>query len=172
MDETLTLPDEAILVWRGSELVTDLSELMWKRVVLAAERLKTKIQRNLSLHKSRDLGPSKPGQYPGIDTGRLRQSIRVELHEAEFYAKVGTDLDYGLWLEYGTQGGKVITAKGKALRWFDWASGTWRFAKSVTQGKIEGRSYLRRTLVEMEPELQQVFNSPIPAKTGVLERAA
>lgn len=44
---------------------------------------------------------SAPGEPPNTDTGRLAGSVRVVLSETS--ADVGTDLDYGRYLEFGTQ---------------------------------------------------------------------
>ena len=43
---------------------------------------------------------SAPGQYPASDTGRLMGSIDTELTPTE--ARVGTNLFYGPYLEFGT----------------------------------------------------------------------
>ena len=44
---------------------------------------------------------SAPGDPPAVDTGRLRQSIRAEI--AGNVGLVGTDLEYGKKLEFGTR---------------------------------------------------------------------
>lgn len=44
---------------------------------------------------------SAPGQPPNTDTGRLAGSVRVVVSAAT--AEVGTDLEYGRYLEFGTQ---------------------------------------------------------------------
>ena len=48
--------------------------------------------------------PSPPGGPPGVDTGRLRTSITHEVEETinEIVGRVGTNLDYAIFLEYGT----------------------------------------------------------------------
>lgn len=56
-------------------------------------------------------GPSAPGQPPGQETGQLKQSITYNLTGAK--ARIGTNLVYGRWLEYGVA---AITPKnGRAL---------------------------------------------------------
>lgn len=47
---------------------------------------------------------SAPGEPPAVDFGRLRASINrlVEREFAVWVGEVGTDLDYGFWLEFGT----------------------------------------------------------------------
>ena len=44
---------------------------------------------------------SAPGDPPAVDTGRLRQSVRYEIAPA--VGLVGTDLDYGKKLQFGTR---------------------------------------------------------------------
>lgn len=48
--------------------------------------------------------PSAPGSPPNVDTGRLRSSITHDLSvDAQgIVARVGTDVEYGLYLEVGT----------------------------------------------------------------------
>lgn len=43
---------------------------------------------------------SAPGEAPNTDTGRLVGSVRVD--QQEHFADVGTDLQYGKFLEFGT----------------------------------------------------------------------
>jgi hypothetical protein len=45
---------------------------------------------------------SAPGEAPRRQTGGLRDSLRVELAPDRLSARVGTDLDYGADLEFGT----------------------------------------------------------------------
>ena len=42
---------------------------------------------------------SKPGEYPHADTTRLMKDVFWELQEENLLVRVGTTLDYGLWLE-------------------------------------------------------------------------
>ncbi len=48
-------------------------------------------------------GASRPGEPPRVDTGRLRDSIFARARAGGLSAEVGTDLDYGAQLEFGTQ---------------------------------------------------------------------
>ena len=45
---------------------------------------------------------SSPGAPPHKDTGNLHDSITSEVDAGQMTARVGTDLDYGLFLEVGT----------------------------------------------------------------------
>jgi HK97 gp10 family phage protein len=44
---------------------------------------------------------SEPGEPPRVQTGRLRSSITHRM-ESETEALVGTNVEYGFWLEFGT----------------------------------------------------------------------
>ncbi len=48
-------------------------------------------------------GASRPGEPPRLDSGRLRDSIFARVSADGLSAEVGTDLDYGAQLEFGTQ---------------------------------------------------------------------
>lgn len=67
------------------------------RLDLAAEEVKNHIVRKLREHKTRVEGPSKVGEYPHADTGRLSQGIFIEAEEMS--RKVVAAADYGLVLE-------------------------------------------------------------------------
>ena len=47
--------------------------------------------------------PSSPGEPPRRQSGQLRDSLRTEIAPGRPSAAVGTDLDYGAHLEFGTQ---------------------------------------------------------------------
>jgi len=48
--------------------------------------------------------PSRPGKPPHVDTGRLRASITYEIDRSLFsiIGRVGTNVEYGRYLELGT----------------------------------------------------------------------
>ena len=46
---------------------------------------------------------SSPGQPPAVATGRLRQSVSTEITEGGKVGAVGTNIDYGRMLEFGTK---------------------------------------------------------------------
>lgn len=45
---------------------------------------------------------SEPGEPPRKQTGRLRASVAHEVDRQRLIARVGTNVDYGRWLELGT----------------------------------------------------------------------
>jgi hypothetical protein len=151
----------ATLTWRGDELADAVRAEMVRRLELAGAMVQAQVQRNVST-SARTGGPSSPGEYPHADTGRLRNSIFYEVDEAALLVIIGTPLKYGLYLEYGTSGGRVVKAPaGKTLSWVG-RDGSRMFAKTVRVGPIAPRSYLRRTAQEMEGKLQALFTKPIP----------
>lgn len=119
------MDNKPIIRWHGgSQKITGALEAeVRKRVALAAESLKGQVQKNLSV-SARSAGPSKPGEFPHADTGRLRQNVFWGWL-TKTSAKVGTNLWYGLHHEMDT-----------------------------------GRSYLRRTLFEMQNKIKQILTTP------------
>lgn len=131
-----------------------------KRLMLICEFVKTRVQRNISV-SSRAAGPSKEGEFPHAITSRLRNSIFWRVDEKTMTGIVGTPLFYGVWLEFGTAGGKVIEpVQAKALSWIDPATGERRFAKRVITRGMKPRSFLRRTLFESKPQIKMILNRP------------
>lgn len=53
--------------------------------------------------KKRVVLASKPGDPPNTDTGRLVQSIKFDFQDGGLTGRVGTNLKYGAWLEFGTK---------------------------------------------------------------------
>jgi len=53
--------------------------------------------------RSRVVNASKPGNPPNTDTGRLVQSIKFDFEDGGLTGRVGTNLRYGAWLEFGTK---------------------------------------------------------------------
>jgi phage gpG-like protein len=146
----------ASITIRAERFTDELKKKLERRIKLAAEKVKTQVQKNIS-QPTRAIGPSKPGDFPHADTGRLRNTIFWRM-DGELRAIVGTNLIYGLWLEYGTQGGKTIyAAPGKAFSWIDPNTGDRAFSKKITLGAITGRSFLRRTLFEMASTVRGII---------------
>ncbi len=88
----------ARIVWHGKEFEKEISRLVRKKLKLAAEEVANQVKRNISTGRP----ASKPGAFPHVDTGRLRNSIFWELAGGNT-AIVGTSVEYGLFLEIGTR---------------------------------------------------------------------
>lgn len=70
-----------------------------KTVTIAKGKNKGKIKKVLG---ARGSNRSKPGEFPHKDYGRLRQSIASDYNATTLTARVGTNLQYGKFLELGT----------------------------------------------------------------------
>jgi len=56
-----------------------------------------------TIRDGRTVNVSKPGDPPNTDTGRLAQSIKFDFQKNGLVGRVGTNLKYGKWLEFGTE---------------------------------------------------------------------
>lgn len=83
------------------EFKPSLRKQIAQRVDRAAITLQADLKQTLSISPS----PSAPGQPPGVETGNLRRSVQTDRSqvESDLVARVGTNLPYGRWLEYGTR---------------------------------------------------------------------
>jgi len=100
------------------------------------------------------VGRSAPGEPPRFQSGRLRNSISLAWLD-DLTVRVGTNVKYAKWLEFGTRGGKVIVPKkGKAL--YDPVSKRF-FGKRVVQGAIRPRPFFRPTMQRMRGEISQTL---------------
>ena len=71
---------------------------------------------------------SAPGEPPRKQTGRLRASVTYEVDEAALEARVGTNVEYGKYLELGTKRG------------------------------LAPRPWLRRALAEMQSRINELLS--------------
>lgn len=146
------------LVWKGDHLQKAVIAHVGDLLLAACEIVRSQAAINVS-QSSRANGPSAPGDFPHADTGRLRNSIFAYVDKKGLSGLVGTNLRYGLYLEYGTSGERVVyPSKGRVLSWIG-RDGVRRFARSVRIGPIKARSYLRRTMRECTPRLRKIFGS-------------
>lgn len=97
---------------------------------------------------------SPPGTPPYFQSGRLRNSIAFAWRGA-LRIRVGTNVRYARWLEFGTKGGKVIVPKTKKVL-FDPVSGLF-FGKRVIQGPIKPRPYMRPTAMRLAPTFRAIM---------------
>jgi hypothetical protein len=72
-----------------------------KALTVVAIRAQGRMREKMTLTTDRQ--PSKPGQPPAVQTGRLRNSVTHQAAQpATLLARAGTNLRYGFWLEFGT----------------------------------------------------------------------
>ena len=110
------------LKWYGTEIYNKIHTEQKKRVNKAAIFLESYIK------KSFGTSPSQPGDPPGVDTGRLRNSIAHEIEEQlwDIIGRVGTNVEYARDLELGNK-------------------------------QIKPRPYLRRAIEENKRELVNIL---------------
>ena len=63
----------------------------------------SKSRKEVRYDPTRIVDVSAPGHPPNSDTGRLVKSIGFDLDSQKLAGRVGTNLKYGAWLEFGTQ---------------------------------------------------------------------
>lgn len=151
--------DKSFVLKINAERATEALKLRIGRGIRrCAEETKVQIQRNISI-PTRSAGPSAEGEMPHADTGRLRNSIFWRM-VGELTAVIGTNLNYGIWLEYGVAGEKTVHAQpGKVFHWIDRATGQDVFAKSFTFRGLKPRPFMRPTLHQMYPRVAQIIKN-------------
>ena len=158
----------ATFKWDHDTFMAGIQDVMRVRVMMLAEHLRNKVVKNISA-PSRTMGRSKSGRFPRADTGRLRNTIFRRFKNKGLTAQVGTNLNYGLWLEYGTKAKVIFPKKGRFLSWIDPTSGKRIYARKVMRGPIKGRSFLRRTLWEERSYVKRFLTKALPpGATGKL----
>lgn len=75
-----------------------------------------------------------------VRTGRLRASIHTETEG--YTIKVGTNVKYAPYIEYGTEPHEIKPKDKEALRWFD-ENDNPVFAKSVDHPGTQAQPFLR-----------------------------
>lgn len=85
----------ARIKWYGKTVRAEVRRKAAGRLNQAAEFLRGQIVRNIST-STRQYGPSAVGEFPHVDTGKLRQSIfATRATESDPSCIVGTNLVYG-----------------------------------------------------------------------------
>lgn len=108
------LRNDVTVVWRGPQVIAQLNDVMDYRMKTAMRRLHQKTYQAISISVVWDLygnviERSKPGEYPRMETQKLRKTLFWEVdHPKEGITDgiMGTPLDYGLFLETRKQKGK------------------------------------------------------------------
>lgn len=96
------------------DFMRDITQELGRRVEKAAIHLTNKMKEKVNRSQPYHIGkgkkgryyhgedPSKPGEAPKKIRGDLQRSITYEMAPDKQSAKVGTNLDYGAYLELGT----------------------------------------------------------------------
>jgi hypothetical protein len=83
--------------WNGEAVAQDVKAAMAAALIAGSVELTAQMKDNID-----GPSPSKPGAFPGLDTGALTSSVNFTPDLAALKSKVGTHYKYGRWLEYGT----------------------------------------------------------------------
>ena len=119
---------KATAVWHGERLRVKIEGHFKTQLLKAAEMLRSQTVRNLSIGRTRIEGPSEPGEFPHVDTGDLRKSVKAQRLSND-HAVVFFTVSYGLFHEIGDRPflkrtfdeikhklAKVLMAKPKSLK--------------------------------------------------------
>jgi len=85
--------------WYGEQVLTRVRQHEAQVLDRAARTLRDHIRQKLLAAA----GPSRPGDYPGYRTGHLARNVQSETDPARLVARVGTNVLYGRYLEFGTR---------------------------------------------------------------------
>ncbi len=145
--------------WYGDKITAQIRKETALRVEYASRSIRDHIRTQLGQQRFPPSGPE--GGYPAMRSGHLRRNIQMEMNRALCEGRVGTSVLYGRYLEFGTRGGKIITAApGKMLR-FRGRDGGWVFRKSVKLAPIKPRPWLSRGFREFAPQIKRILETPI-----------
>ena len=100
------------IVWNSAEL----SRLLTSpggEVLLDLERRATNVESQAKLNASGQNGG------PRVRTGRLRSSIthQIEVDDRGPVARIGSNVEYALYVEEGTPAHRIVPRRRKALHW-------------------------------------------------------
>lgn len=90
-------------------LINSQKDAMQEAILLIHETAVKSIQANtdgraeLRYDPKRTVAVSHPGDPPNTDTGRLVQSIQMAFKNGGLIGRVGSNLRYAAWLEFGTK---------------------------------------------------------------------
>ena len=92
------------LKWHGKKVQMNMKDQMNKRLAAAAITWVNHVKGKMNEKTNRDgKTPSAPGQYPSMVTSNLRGKIEWEAMRQRLAVRVGTNVEYGKFLELGTR---------------------------------------------------------------------
>jgi len=86
--------------WYGDQVAAKIRSHVAIRIEYAARTLRDRAR--TALGQARTPPPSAPGEFPHLVTGHLRRNVQMEMNRAALIARVGTNVLYGRYLEFGT----------------------------------------------------------------------
>lgn len=84
-----------------------------------------------------------------VDTGRLRESIRVVFEDNGFKARIGSNVEYAADVEFGTRPHTIKAKSKKALFW----KGAAHPVKEVKHPGTQGKFFLLRAFQDNKEDL-------------------
>jgi phage gpG-like protein len=106
------------------------------------------------------------GKVLNIKSGKLRQSMAVQVSDDGTLGKIGTNIEYARIHEYGgvTKSHAIFPKRAKVLSFMD--GGTRQFRKWVAHpgSVIPPRPYMRPALNDSLPEIRAIFRDRIAAE--------
>jgi phage gpG-like protein len=140
--------------WNGPAALAEVERLTGLRIEAAAIHLQNRWKENVSVPYP---PASRPGEPAHKRSGHYRRSLTHDMGAKKLSARVGTNLEYAVWLEFGIQGGKIILPKkpGGVLSWIG-RDGKRIFRKKVIQGRMAPRPAGRITLAAEMTTLKRI----------------
>jgi len=112
--------------WHGPQVIAEVHKGIAENIERAARGLRDNIKEHISEPSP---PPSAPGEDPHKQThggGHLRRGIAMEMDKRILVARVGTNVLYGKFLEFGTIGGKGMLGGGWRMRPRPWLTNALR----------------------------------------------
>ena len=119
------------VVWYGDQVTAKIQGHVANRLQYAARALVNFIRKQLSSSGGpssaggapmvggvRVAGPPAPGGWPHKQTGHLRRNVQQQFDRIRMTARVGTNVLYGKFLEFGTKNMAARPWLSRALREF------------------------------------------------------
>lgn len=94
-----------VFIDHSAEVLRSANNEIEKAIAIGTIKVQNESKRLVNQFSGPPIGPpSKPGEPPHKRTGTLDRSIDMETFTRgrDFVGRVGTNLNYGLWLEIGT----------------------------------------------------------------------
>lgn len=103
--------------WHGPQVIAEVCKGVAENIERAARGLRDNIKEHISVAGPE---PSAPGEDPHKQKGHLRRGIAMEMDKGILVARVGTNVLYGKFLEFGTMGGRGMLGAGWRMRPRPW----------------------------------------------------
>lgn len=152
----------------AKQYAKELAEEFKKRTQRASEVIAQELRKNLS---SPGPAPSKPGEFPHMQSGRMVKGVRTVVGKRSPYTvRVKINAPHADAQEFGARGGTIIRPKNvSALKFRAWGAGGGGktvFAASVKKGVLAARAPIKKTLEGCREKVRKIYTRGIPALKG------